>query len=528
MTQVKAQSGDLYSMQSYYPGIEIDSLSIDAEFPFLKIHNQGKAHPYDLIKLGGPKSQDSTGFISFYTDSLQVAVYTEYRDGFLLGTDRGLYFYQQGNVKKFILPDYGSSSRVIGISTCDEDILIVDSAGIHFWDSDAYMTYRIQERKNINGVVSACDIWNNFWAYGRDEIYSISMKKYKQQPPYIKTRIESLEGENLSYGGNLELPASTAIRLNYDLFHPDIRACKIEWRSSPSAQWISVDRQDPLVYSFSGEPLEFRVRVNQNNGAYTYSAPISVNEKSTSGPSGFWYLLTIPLLVLCLAWIFTRRELSYQRKLSVLKKQNELEVQSLKWRDQTRQLQMNPHFIFNAMNSIQSMIITQKNDEARAYLQKFSKIMRTFLNQSLTDKISLEEEFSFLLNYLELEKISQVHDMTFNIENKAESDILIPPMLIQPLVENAIIHGIKSIDNGHIDIAAHNDSKFLYVEVKDNGIGMEKSSQNKENGHRSVATSLLTNRLEKMHKFKKGNLTYIDRRNKENVSGTIAILTIPI
>ncbi len=528
LVQAIAQNSNPYTIHAYYPETQIDSVSLSPEFPFLNIHNIYGTYPYDLSTIGSKKTLDSSGYIQFYTDSLDVTVYTEYKDGFLLGTDRGLYFYQNGNIKDFLLPDYNSESLVIGISTCNDDILLVDITGTYFWDNDSYETYPIDIEKRISNLVSTCDDWNAFWAYNQEGLYSIGMKKYKSIPPYIKIRLENLQGQELSYGGSIVLPPSTSVRLNYDLYHPDLRGCKIEWRSTPSEAWIPVDKQEPIIHTFSDKPLEYTMRVNLDNSGYTYSAPISVNVKSDSGPSGFWYLLTIPFLVLLLAWIFTRRELSYQRKLNVLKKQNELEVQSLKWRDQTRQLQMNPHFIFNAMNSIQSMIITNKNDDARAYLQKFSKIMRTFLNQSLTDKIPLEEECAFLLNYLELEKISQVHDMTFHIENNAESDILLPPMLIQPLVENAIIHGIKSIDKGHIDIIAHNDSKFLYVEVKDNGIGMEKSKLNKKNNHTSVATSLLVNRLEKMHRFKKGKLVYTDRMSTENKPGTVASLTIPI
>jgi len=165
---------------------------------------------------------------------------------------------------------------------------------------------------------------------------------------------------------------------------------------------------------------------------------------------------------------------------------------------------MNPHFIFNALNTIQSQISERDHKTARYQLAKFSKLMRAILENSRTSKISLETEIETLTNYLNLEKFSRGNTFDFLIETELEEDaeeIEIPPMLIQPFVENAIIHGVAHLrkKKGKIEVHFTQQNDRLICKIKDNGVGREQAKLLKsqiEEQHRSVAMEVTRERLE--------------------------------
>ena len=126
----------------------------------------------------------------------------------------------------------------------------------------------------------------------------------------------------------------------------------------------------------------------------------------------------------------------------------EMEKHLLELEQKALQLQMNPHFIFNALNTIQSQISEKDHQTARYQLAKFSKLMRAILENSRTSKISLETEIDTLKSYLVLEQFSRGQTFDFDIQIDLEDEdyeIFIPSMLIQPFVENAIIHGVAHL-----------------------------------------------------------------------------------
>ena len=138
--------------------------------------------------------------------------------------------------------------------------------------------------------------------------------------------------------------------------------------------------------------------------------------------------------------------------------QVELEKSMLELEQKALRLQMNPHFIFNALNSIQSLIGTGKEKEARYYLAKFSRLMRQILDNSRKTSITLQEEIQTLENYLLVEQFCSNNRFLYeiNCEPELETDFIqIPPMLIQPFVENAIKHGMKERDE-------HNPGSILF------------------------------------------------------------------
>ena len=189
-------------------------------------------------------------------------------------------------------------------------------------------------------------------------------------------------------------------------------------------------------------------------------------------------------------------------------------------------LQMNPHFIFNTLNSIQGLIARKDEKTARLYLSKFSKLMRQVLENSREDLVSLEEEMGALRSFMELEQFTQENHFQFEfISEFDEAHYGVPPLLIQPFVENAIIHGVSSIQNGMIQIRAELVCGDLHIEVEDNGVGREQSEQRRKT-HKSTGLEVTKERLALLPDLQDGTSANIQFFDKE--SGTTVRISLPV
>lgn len=200
--------------------------------------------------------------------------------------------------------------------------------------------------------------------------------------------------------------------------------------------------------------------------------------------------------------------------------------------------QMNPHFLFNSLTAIQSFILDEKNDEANNYLSRLASLVRGILENSREEFVSLRTELQTLEDYIGLQKLRFENDIhyTFDVDENIDQDqILVPPMLAQPFVENALIHGMLRNNPDaeiRVKISLSDNNEILRFEIKDNGIGIDHAKKLKENeNHKSIATSIAIDRV-KIYNFKsskKMNFEIIDLSNKDaKLSGTQVTYTIPI
>jgi len=200
--------------------------------------------------------------------------------------------------------------------------------------------------------------------------------------------------------------------------------------------------------------------------------------------------------------------------------------------------QMNPHFIFNSLSSIQSFIFESNPVEAGSYLSRFAELIRSILYNSREEYITLEDEIKTLKNYFELQQLRYNYKFDFEIDVDLMLDIeeiSIPPMLAQPFIENAVEHGIKYIeDNGLITVSFTKINDTIMLNVEDNGIGIKaaKNMKNKKGSeHKSLATIITRERIEILNKGKRKKrysmqvLETTDRSGK--VNGTRVKLIIP-
>ena len=203
--------------------------------------------------------------------------------------------------------------------------------------------------------------------------------------------------------------------------------------------------------------------------------------------------------------------------------------------------QMNPHFIFNTLNSIKSFLIYNENDKAEYFLSKFSKLLRQTLHVSRNNSIAIQKEVNLLEKYLELEQMrfsNKFQWTIFHNLSEDELDLKIPNMLIQPSLENSIKHGFieKRFDykiQMNISLIGND---ILICEIIDNGIGRKASFERKavysrKNEHKSYGEKITKERLKTYNKFQKnkfGTVILDEYDEYGNSCGTKSILTIPI
>ncbi len=319
-------------------------------------------------------------------------------------------------------------------------------------------------------------------------------------------------------------------------------AVNYQWKLEGfDADWSPVTKQRTVTYS------------NLPHGNYTFLIK-ACNEDGVwnKSPQAFHFTITPPfwlqwwvilLTVFALAglvyFLFRWRIKNIRKKAAEQQQKIQLEKEVLELEQKALRLQMNPHFIFNALNSIQSQIGTDNEQTARYYLAKFSRLMRQILDHSRTSTITLQAEINTLENYLLIEKFCNGDRFDYGIEVDETIDqdyIHTPPMLLQPFIENAIKHGLRFMEDkrGLITVSIKEHNGLLECSVTDNGIGRVRSAElnknSKETYHQSMALTVTQERLDLIKMNKQiVPLEIIDLydANKQAI-GTKVIIRIPI
>jgi len=268
----------------------------------------------------------------------------------------------------------------------------------------------------------------------------------------------------------------------------------------------------------------FEAQVQQAGGSWSASSKIDLHFPQVFYKS--WWFITSSIL--CLLIVFgLLTKWFYKRKVT----EQLLKTELSQLENKALQSQMNPHFVFNALNSIQSFITRGDTLNSEIYLAKFSNLLRKTLNYSRVDRIELSKEIESLEMYLELEKMRFGDKLMYEIiidESIEEDFIKIPPMLLQPFVENAIIHGIAPKPNGgkiEVVLKMLNDNE-LYCAVIDNGVGRRETSVNI---HKSLGTDIVKKRLRIIKNNTKDPIVYTDLKDDSNLPlGTKVEFIIPI
>lgn len=255
--------------------------------------------------------------------------------------------------------------------------------------------------------------------------------------------------------------------------------------------WVSTTSTMVRYVNLPYGRFEFWIRAQKGDQMWTEPIQLFTLEKiKPFWETNVFYFIDI-LFTLGLIWfVFNIR---YQR----LKRRQEDKNVMLNMERKTLQAQMHPHFVFNSLTSLQSLIVDDRKIESQEFLAKFAKLTRLALNHSTKNTITLKEEIEILTHYIDLEQVRYANKFEYSITSELdEFEIEIPPMLIQPFVENAIKHGLSNKENGgklHISFKKRDQFTFLCL-VEDNGAG--RSLKGNSFNRKSLGIKLVSERLE--------------------------------
>ena len=439
----------------------------------------------------------------------------------------------------------GLKSKIIQEIKCDgADLWIVTDKGIQIFDSNTNQ-FRPSLINNTTGIGNVKGLLINdesMLFVSQEAIFEIdkkiSLKSYHPKNIYIKSIV--INEKDTLVQENYSLPYDkNRIKITYHVngYYPEDELL-FEYRLlGLNEEWISLDRNLSFVdfTSLPSKEYVFEIRAKNSSGTQYVSEKIAFQINQPYWKK-WWFISSIGAVAFALIIFF------YRNKLAVKEKEKELALKNAKFENELAILklenlksQMNPHFIFNALNSIQEYIILNQKNLASSYLAKFADLIRAYLEHSSKGYISLKEEIECLNIYLELEKLRFEDKFSYKISSlESNEDVKIPTMLIQPYVENAIKHGLlhKKTDRVlEVFFEILKEEQMLKCVVLDNGIGREKATQLRNKKHQSFATKANQNRLELLNfgKERKIGVTIDDLKNEDKEPiGTKVTLLIPL
>ena len=501
------QKGDDFI--SYYKTNEVDEPSISK----LKVWNDSililstsLANVYGVVYDGDSLRFKFKLFSGKEIEGNHIYFIETFKDKLLIGTNKGIVIYD-GKETRLINDEEGYLMREVSSTwEWDNGILISNHSSIINLDIDKLIF------ENANRLYAKS--FHTIDSIYRDKLNSLSTLTFPYNRNYYEVKFRY---------ANLINPLKDVF--TYDLHRWDRKKWVNEYNSFFDPNKLS-------VWCTNLSPGKYRLRLNVKN-KYTHEEAHSKYYHFQIIPpfwKTIWFLVSFSiLLILCIIFIIRYFIIRSKEKDKVNLRISEIRLEALK-------AQMNPHFTFNIMNSIQNFVLDKNVDKALIYIGNFSKLIRTALDYSNKKTISLNEEINFLQNYVGLQNMRFGDKVQFslNFPEEYSHKILIPPMIIQPLIENVFVHAFSSESvkpQLDVNIFLKEDivhAKTLYVEVKDNGVGR---SDEKINTHLSKGLSIIQERLQLINKTNRTSieLNYRDlkKENKES-AGTEVQLQVPL
>ncbi len=354
------------------------------------------------------------------------------------------------------------------------------------------------------------------------------------QPPSIRINYLLLDGKVMGSGKHLTLPYNhNKLTVNISsisfkskgqyTYRYRIQSEDKSWTTLPAnVSNIQLTRIPPGKYLF-------QVQAINENGTLSKTASFPFNVSSPIWNKWWFYLIITIVTIGLFGLVFYSRVRFIQKRADLRNKVTASQLTALK-------SQMNPHFMFNALNSIQDLVLRNDSKNSNLYLSKFSNLMRKILDASDTEYISLQNELDILKLYLDLEKLRFGTDFVFDItvdENIDAYSLQLPSMIIQPFIENALKHGLlHKKGNKTLQVTFTLETALICV-IEDNGIGRKHANEIKirqANATSSFATEATEKRIDLLNSYSHVNYTFniIDLLDDGKSIGTRVILTLPL
>jgi len=450
---------------------------------------------------------------------------------------KGVFFFKDTSVTANIKENDGLLSNDINSLYVDskERLWVCTNKGLNLIIKQKN-NYKIDQFTTKNGLISneineVYEYNNIIWCATKKGISIIDLNNFKRSFIKKPIQLEKVTLKNKTYYTkkknilpfNEEFVKISFRSNNYKNASPPTFA----YRTSKNGKWQFI--HVPEIIFNQPAPNDYNIEVKSLNEDGKWSDPQLIYSFIIDQPFYYkWYsILTLILLLFSIMYVgFRYRIKQIEQKNQFNKKIKQLESKALR-------AQMNPHFIFNALNSIQSFLVYEENEKAEKYLVKFAYLIRQTLNNSRKTVISIEDEINILSRYLELEQMRFKDRFEFNIYNNIkELDFKIPPMMIQPYIENSILHAFKNIESGgiiNLYIKTLEGNKLTCI-IEDNGIGIDTSLNDKKTTHLSLGTTITQERLSFFSKNKTEHYNISSKQGSKWGAeiGTTIIIQIPI
>lgn len=426
------------------------------------------------------------------------------------------------------------SDRLLQLKAYEDKILVSSDNGVQLLDEGGETLQIIQGADGLaSDHVSDFELIDQeLWAVTPKGVQQIDLKELDRSTFTPELKIQSLvvndssindlsltnfksDQQNLSF----ELKVSSLKHQPQITYAYKLDGAESEWQTAPySNHIIRYQSLSPGDYTFRAKA----VCRDKESQEITYSFTIA-----TPFYMAWWFYALISLGLILLLSLWFRRRLKRQAFLA--KQQNELNASKLT----AIQSQMNPHFIFNALNSIQDLVLKGDVPNSYTYITKFADLVRRTLNYSDKDFIDFENELKLIELYLTLEKLRFKTNFEYQIDATGIEDVQIPPMLIQPFIENALVHGLLHKEGDRVLQLSFELGKNLVCTVTDNGVGRTKAKEIKErqrSSHESFSVNAIKRRFEILKRNFGGELGFTTEDLVENgkAIGTCVKLIIPV
>ena len=354
---------------------------------------------------------------------------------------------------------------------------------------------------------SICIDSSSCYFFKNGSLTSVNIKSFLEKPmspnlffSYLKTikRIYSINNRiEVPYdeAKNIIVSFSRVVFVGQDIFE--------QYSVSKNGQdnWRDVSGEEINLINPGFGTYEIKVRAKSTSSAYGVPAVFTMIVLRPFWATWWFMLLVICGAALMIAFIVRYRTAYMLRK---NEKEHETEIKFMRSEYKALNALMNPHFIFNTLNNVQGLVNRNDKLAANEYLRVFADLIRQNMHNISKELIPLQKEIELVINYLLLEKLrfKEYLNYSVNIDEGIDlSEILIPPLLVQPLVENSVKHGILPLESadGCVVIKVYERNAMLYIEVRDNGIGMVQSQSKKAGSlHESFGMENIKKRIQQL------------------------------
>ncbi len=292
------------------------------------------------------------------------------------------------------------------------------------------------------------------------------------------------------------------------------------WVNAGNRNYVSYTNLQPGKYSFE-------LMASNSSDVWSKKATIIHIIIEPAWWQTSWFILLFILSLAGIVTVLVKNRIAGIRRQAVTKQKiTETEMAALK-------AQMNPHFMFNCINSIDAFIHSNDKYNATLYLNKFAKLLRNILDSSKQNTVLLSKDVDTLKLYIELEELRHENKFTtqLNVDNELlNSDYKVPPLIIQPFVENAILHGLKNrtANDGLLDISIKKENNFIEYIIQDNGIGREASKLIRQSKESSYGMDMSVERIKLFNQQSTASIEIIDLYEHNKPSGTKIIAHLKI